>query len=64
MPRVAKAKMRKLDHFPWYEWVEEFEWDDDEFEDRKNGTIEQRRIEADLFERLQTKERQYEVRIV
>jgi hypothetical protein len=32
MPRVAKAVLRKTDSFPWYEWTEEFEWDDDEFE--------------------------------
>lgn len=26
--------LKKRGSFPWYEWVEEFEWDDDEFEKR------------------------------
>lgn len=56
--------MRKLNQFPWYELMEEFQWDDDEFEDRKHGTIEQRQREVDLLERLQTKDREDEIRVV
>lgn len=26
--------LKKKASFPWYEWLEEFEWDDDEFENR------------------------------
>jgi hypothetical protein len=32
MPRVAKAVISRTSSFPWYEWAEEFEWDDDEFQ--------------------------------
>lgn len=32
MPRVAKGTCRKIDGPPWYEWVETFVWEDDEFE--------------------------------
>jgi len=51
MPRVARAVARKIDRFPWYEWTEEFEWEDDEFEDRKWGTIEERRRKAEALSR-------------
>lgn len=43
MPRVAKAVCRKIDCYPWYEFTQKFEWEDDEFEDQKWGTIEERR---------------------
>ena len=39
MPRVARAVVTKIDTFPWYEWTEEFEWEDDEFEDRRRDDI-------------------------
>lgn len=32
MPRIAKATYRKLDGFPFYEVVEHFVWEDDEFQ--------------------------------
>lgn len=59
MPRVAKAVMKRTDSFPWYEWVEEFEWDDDEFQDNKWVSR-----EADLLEKLITKDEEDEIRIV
>lgn len=36
MPRIANGTCRKIDYYPWYEWVEKLEWEDDEFEDTKN----------------------------
>ena len=33
MPRVARASVKTTASFPWYEWTEEFEWDDDEFQE-------------------------------
>lgn len=46
MPRVARAVCRKIDHYPWYEFTQRFEWEDDEFEDRKWGTIEERKARS------------------
>ena len=41
MGRVAKAVSEDLGGGE-YRWVEQFRWDDDEFEDRKHGTIRER----------------------
>lgn len=38
MPRVARGVVRKIDYYPWYEWTEELEWEDDEFEGRHTDT--------------------------
>lgn len=48
MPRVARGKVMKIDRYPWFEWSENLEWEDDEFEDRKCGTCEER---ADRYAR-------------
>jgi hypothetical protein len=43
----ARAIARKLDHYPFYEWVEPLQkWEDDEFEDEKHGTIRERAAAA------------------
>jgi len=34
--------VKKTDYYPWYEWTEEMVWEDDEFEDRRFGTLAER----------------------
>lgn len=38
MPRIARATCRKLDHYPWIDWIETFEWEDDEFQGREHAS--------------------------
>ncbi len=32
MTKIAKGVLKNTASFPWYEWTEEFEWDDDEIQ--------------------------------
>ena len=35
MSRIASGVCRKVDYYPWYEWTQKLQWEDDEFEDKK-----------------------------
>lgn len=50
MPRIASGVCRKIDYYPWYEWTQKLEWQDDEFEDKKQ-LIKQQLREQDERER-------------
>lgn len=56
MFREKKTVSKKTDRFPWYELVDECEWEEDDFP----GTEVNR--EADLLERLITRGEEYEIR--
>jgi hypothetical protein len=60
MTIVARAVLKKTDTFPWYEWVDEFEWEDDEFENNRWSEIERQRRAAEqleIYHRSQTQSR-------
>lgn len=50
MGRCAKAVVRKTDTFPWYEWVKEYEWDDEPGSDRFDD-IQAKRGAADQLDK-------------
>lgn len=48
MPYARGTIAKKLEYYPFYQWEEPLsKWEDDEFEDEKYGTIEERRGQAD-----------------
>lgn len=45
---MARAILCEVSCFPWYEWIEEFIWEDDEFEDEQYGTISERKKKSKM----------------
>lgn len=41
MPRIARTTCRVIDSYPFYEWVENFVWEDDEFQEVKRGQFDE-----------------------
>lgn len=44
--RTARAICKRIDFYPWYEWETNYEWEDDEFEDIRHGTVQERQQKA------------------